>query len=378
MSSPPAVQQGFSPPDLDPFNAMFVAKVAETPALLDDDTAQRYWAQVRFPREYNPVAGQEFKVQPVLAKARADLQETIASMPAGRITLLVNAQIGAYDFQHSVFPISGLGNQVNFGKPFWGPMNFLGNAVQVALPELPALAALPMDQKEAEAYLAHHTRWGAVDRGIVVAVSVSYRPGSEKLDSFATRVDGHIDMAWVLDAGKPIYTFGPTQLAALQRDLQIREKAVKIAALAQQREQSIASLSRLSAEARLANFISAAPTVDPLARLDDLASARGHALLSQKPVAVRMLVQAGSGGSERVDTRWPGHLRLTVSQGAAALERGSWYLVEGTLALDGPSEDLKPAELAVKTMVACKQDLCADAQDPAAIMDHKIAALGTL
>lgn len=387
----PASQATFVSPDLHPFNAMLVAKAAENPALLDDDGVLRYWAQLRLPGEYNPVANQEFKVRAVLTKARADLQDQVARSAAGKITILVNAQTGPYDFQRSAFPITGLGPLVRFDRPLWtsAPMNVLGASVQFALPELPALAALPMDPKEAETYVAHHTRWGMVDRGIVIALSVSYSPGSETLEGGFTKVNGHIDSAWVLDGNKPIYSYGAAQIADLRHEFEARQeaerkqreeqqRAARVAALSQQRDQTVAFLSRLPADVRLANFLSAAPDAEPGLRLDNLAVARGRALTSQKPVAVRMLVQAGSSGGDHVDTRWPGHLRLTVPQGGAALERGSWYLVDGMLTLDGPAEDLKPAELTAKTVFACKQDLCVDAQDPGAIVDHKLAALGNL
>lgn len=373
----PQAQSGYAPPELNPFNVLLVAKVADNATLLDDDAVLRYWAETRFPRDYGPVSGQEFKVRPVLAKARADLQEAVAQAAAGKVTLLVNAQIGAYDFQHSAFPITGLGDQVTFNRPIWGPMNLLGGSVQFTLPELPGLSQLPMDPQEAEAYIARHTRWGMVERGIVIAVAVSYAPRSDRLEAGFTKVSGHIDRAWILDGGKPIHSFGPDQLAELQRAYEDRQRAARVAVLAKQREQTIASLSGLPTDAKLANFLSAAPGVEPYARLDNLAIARGQALLSRKPVSVRMLVQADSGG-DHADTRWPGHLRVTAPSGAPGLERGGWYLVDGTLSLEGASEDLKPAELTAKTLFACKQALCADAQDPAAIVDHKLAALGNL
>jgi hypothetical protein len=88
-----------------------------------------------------------------------------------------------------------------------------------------------------------------------------------------------------------------------------------------------------------------------------------------------LLVQAGSSGSERIDTRWPGHVLVILPKGSPPVDRGSWCLVEGTLTVEGPSEALKPAFLAATTLLACNQDRCADAQDPNAIMDHKLSAL---
>lgn len=135
------------------------------------------------------------------------------------------------------------------------------------------------------------------------------------------------------------------------------QRAAKLAALAQQRPQMIAFLAQLPPEARLANFLSPNLGIDSMARLDNLASARGRSLQGHKPVSVRMLVQAGSGGADHVETRWPGHLRLTVPSGGPALESGQWYLVEGALSLEGPSEELKPAELSATSLFACKQEL---------------------
>lgn len=373
---PPAT---YVPAEFTPFDTVFLTKVAKTPALLSDDFALRYWADLRFPNEYRPVQNQEFKVRAVLDKARADLQDQAARVASGRATLLINAQLGAYDFQHSSFPIGGLGNLVNYGKTAWPVLTSVGNAVQFDVPQLPALTTLPMDPKEAEAYLARHTRYGAIDRSVLLAVAISYQPGSETLEyGTTTKIKAQIETAWVLDNKQPIYTFGAAQMADLQRDLEAKQREAKRAILAQQRDQNVAYLSRLPADVRLANFLSDSPNVEASSRLDNLASARGRALASQRPVIVRMLVQAGSSGNDHVDTRWPGHLRLTVAQGGPALERGNWYLVEGALSLEGPAEDLKPAELSVKTVFACKQDLCADAQDPGVIVDHKLAVAGGL
>ena len=386
----PAPAAVYTPSDINPFNAVLLTKVAQNPALLNDNGVLRYWARLRMPGDYNPVENQEFKLPAVLAKAREDLQEQVARSTGGKVTFVVSARLGAYDFAHSAFPIAGLGETVNFGKPVWTvpSMDVLGNSVQFALPDLPAIDSLPMEPKEAEAYIARHTRWGAIDRGIAIAVAVSYKPGTETVEYGIAKISAHIDTAWILDGNRPIHTYESAQLAELQHQHEARQEAerqqreeqertLRLAAFSQQREQNATVLSRLPADVRLANFLSNVPAVESGVRLDNLAVARGRALTTQQPVAVRMLVQAESGGSDHVDTRWPGHLRVTV-KGVPALERGSWYLVEGTLTLDGPAEELKPADLTAKTVFACKQDLCADAQDPGAIMDRKIAALSHL
>ena len=80
--------------------------VHDTVALAKDDAVIRWWAAYRFEKEFRLFNGQEFKLQPVLERARKDLLESLVQANTREVTILVSAQIGTYDFKAQRFPIS--------------------------------------------------------------------------------------------------------------------------------------------------------------------------------------------------------------------------------------------------------------------------------
>ena len=87
-------------------------------------------------------------------------------------------------------------------------------------------------------------------------------------------------------------------------------------------------------------------------------------------------MQAGASGGREVATAWPGLLTVTVPPGQPRLKNGGWYLVEGRLDVP-PGNDLPAARLQAHAVFACTRPQCADATDPAAVVDRKLAAIGS-
>jgi hypothetical protein len=139
-----------------------------------------------------------------------------------------------------------------------------------------------------------------------------------------------------------------------------------------QRDTLIQNLSNRPLSVRLANFMST-EGVNGALHLSSLRDARGRALVSGKPVPVVMLIQADASGRDQVRTAWPGHMRVTVPQGQAELKSSGWLLVRGVLSaeMDGDKDDVLSAEI----VYACAQEKCADAAEPTAIVDRKLASV---
>ncbi len=140
-----------------------------------------------------------------------------------------------------------------------------------------------------------------------------------------------------------------------------------------QREQDIKILATSPPSTKLFNFISTGP-LNLYSHLNDLRTARGNALLHGKPQDVAMLVQTDSSGRQKVATKWPGNLEISLPEALPKLESNAWYLVQGVLTV-GDGDDFPPAQLSAITLYACTQPKCSDAMDATAILDRKLAMI---
>jgi hypothetical protein len=183
---------------------------------------------------------------------------------------------------------------------------------------------------------------------------------------------------------QPLYHLSGTQLdamraakaaekAALARAEEDRRAEQQRQRLLAQREQYIRALTAAAPSVKLANSISDGQ-IDYYRRLDNVREARAVALVRGEPVPVAMLVQADGNGRDKVDTKWPGKLQVTVPNGQPSLKSSGWYLVQGTLTVP-EGDSVPPAQLAAKKVQACEQPKCADAMDAAAIVDRKLATM---
>lgn len=371
------------PRDLDYWSGMLRA-VRANPALLEDNTALRLWAFHRFQSEYQQVQNQEFKLQPVLDRAKKDLTDTMAQTDPDHITVVLNNNFGTYDFNKQIFPVT-VGWQININRPccFNGgpPANFVVN-----LSDAEAVTGLPMGPDEAQAFTLRRTRFGYVNRNIFISLTI-------RLDQTGFQSDGWGNAAAVgtIDGigfyaddhlKEPLYTVGSEEFAkwreakAAEQAAAEKEKAKQEAEMRHQRaivlrDQTIHSLSNTSTSVRLANFISAGD-INYFNRLNNLREARASALISGKAVAVTMLLQADSSGRRQVAATWPAKLEVTLAEGLPDLKSSGWYLVRGLLNVPDNGM-LPPAQIMAQEVYACTQPKCAEAADATAIVDRKLA-----
>jgi len=394
------------------YMGLLVKVLRDDPNLANSDAAIRRWAQLRFPREYEPVQNQEFALQPLLAKAKADLKQTIADSDPDRIEVRIPTQFQTYDFSAHRFPVAITGQPINLATPCCPPEG-LPNSFEVTVSGLDAINGFPMDEDAAKSFEQRRTHFNSVDRSIWLVAIVKLAPGPYARHAYvgfinsatlvdATFVGGTIygdqnctQQVYALDEAEIARQAAAKAAAALaaedaenakraeaqrqqmaaqaeaQREQQAREAEAQHQQMAAQRDSFIQQLQSSSDSVKLANFILPGP-IDTAAHLDSLRAARTTALIAGHAVDVTMLVQTYSSGSEGVTTKWPGHLAINVPNGKP-LKSSSWYIVRGSLTVPA-GDDLPDANLAATAIYACQKDQCADATDAAAIVDHKLAA----
>jgi hypothetical protein len=388
------------PRDLN-YPSFVVALAQRNPAVLSNPETIRYWAAYRFRRDFERLANQEFELQPLLDQARRDLQQTIAATPTGRVYVTLSTQFGTYDFQRHSFPIPIGGSRLTFGMdPCCQPGDALPRSVQLDLEALDAIDSLPMGEAEAQRFAASRTRYGSIDRRIVLLLTLQLNDaGVGPLLDGQSSAAGAVQGADVL-AGHNLETivhqFPASELAELraasarakadaERVVRERQAAQQKEAERQQAEQErqqllsqreglTASLASLPPSARLRAFMTPGPNVDGR-RLDNLREARADSLITRQGWNVVMLVQADGDGRSAVPTSWPKHLAVSAPTGQPALASSHWYLVAGKLAVPS-GEDIPAAQLQATLIFACTRAACSDAAEPDAIVERKIASLG--
>lgn len=359
----------------------------DNPALAQDESTIRLWAAHRFGREYSSVQNQEFKVQPVLQKARVDFAQFLEK-PRGDVVLIVSrAFFGAYDFEKRRFPIKDLGNQMSYTMPCCQSVKVPSSFV-VKLQEQDAIRGLPMEASEAQAFAERRTRYGSVNRTIYLALSVRLDKAGFKSDGWGGPTTlGTVEAVTFYpddDLTQPILTVSAADFAKwrearvlereeVARQVAEREAEVRRQRLMAQRENFIGAMAKASSSVRLANFISDGD-INLYRRLDNVRAARSAALLSGKAVPVSLLVQSDGSGRSGVVTSWPGKLELNLPETLPAMTSSQWYLVRGLLSVP-ETEGVGNAQVAVLAAHACTQAKCVDATDPAAVIDHKLAGV---
>lgn len=394
------------------YMGLLVKVLRDDPNLANSDAAIRRWAQLRFPREYEPVQNQEFALQPLLAKAKADLKQTIADSDPDRIEVRIPTQFQTYDFSAHRFPVAITGQPINLATPCCPPEG-LPNFFSVTISGLDAINGFPMDEDAAKIFEQRRTHYNSVDRSIWLVAIVKLAPGPYARHAYvgfinsatlvdATFVGGTIygdqnctQQVYALDEAEIARQAAAKAVAALaaedaenakraeaqrqqmaaqaeaQHEQQAKEAEAQHQQMSAQRDSYIQQLRSSPDSVKLANFILPGP-VDTSAHLDSLRAARTSALLAGHAVDVTMLIQTYSSGSEGVTTKWPGHLAINVQNGKP-LKSSSWYIVRGSFSVPA-GDDLPDANLAASAIYACQKDQCADATDAAAIVDHKLAS----
>lgn len=359
----------------------------DNPALAQDESTIRLWAAHRYGREYNAVQNQEFKVQPILQKARADFAGFLEKPRGDLVTIATRAYIGSYDFDKRRFPMDQLGGQFSLNRPCCQSAK-VPSGFSVKVQDMDVISGLPMAPSEAQAFVERRTRYGSVNRTIYLALQVRLDKAGFKSDGWGgPTILGTVEAVTFYpddDMVQPILTVPAAEFAqwrqarVLERE-EIARQAVEREAqgrrqrLMAQRGDFINTLSRANTSVRLANFITDGD-INLYRGLDNARDARAAALLSGKPVQVAMMVQSAGNGRSAVATTWPGKLELNLTESLPSLTSSQWYLVRGLLSVPEGS-GVTTAQLAVQSVHACLQVQCADAADPAAIVDHKLAGV---
>jgi hypothetical protein len=367
------------------YEGMLVKMLRDNPDLAKSDPALRWWAELRFPSEYFPVQNQEFALQPLLAKANADLTRTIAISDPDRITIHIRTQFQAYDFAAQRFPVSINGNQFNLSPRYCCAPEGLPRTFTVTVAGLDSISGFPMSEADARAFEQRRTVSNSVNRSIWVAVTVKLPPGPVARDAWsnysasgaiaAATFYGDSNYAQLVysvseaEIGRAIAAKAAADAAAAAADRAKLAEAQR-QQIAAQRDLYIQQLQSSSASTKLANFVLPGPP-DLSVHLDSLRAARAAALIAGRAVDVTMLIQAYSSGTDGIPTKWPGHLSITTPNGQSLVSSG-WYIVRGALSVP-PGDNLPDADLVATSIYACQKDLCAEATDATAIIDHKLA-----
>ncbi|MBF0325553.1 MAG: DUF4852 domain-containing protein [Alphaproteobacteria bacterium] len=379
--SPPS--SAVPPTQMDYFDA--VARwLRDNPAVADDEGTLRLWASHRYGREYTQVQSQEFKLRPVLDRARTDLADFLKRPQGDTVLVIARTNFGPYDFAARRFPINDIGNQVAYERPCCFNTK-LPSSLVVKLQDIDAVIAMPMGPEAAQAFAERRTQYGSVNRTIYLALTVRLESGGFKPNGWGGAVTlGTVEgVAFYPDdrLAAPILAVDATEFARWrQARAEQRDEAVRLAAereaearrqrLLAQRDQTVRVLASAPISTRLASFIGEGD-ISTRARLDNLRAARAAALMAGRAVPASLLVQADVSGRVNVQTRWPGKLTLSVPDSLPAVDPSRWYLVRGLLSVP-EGDGLPVATLAVQALYACTQDRCADAADPAALVDRKL------
>lgn len=384
---PPAVAVAPPAPQFT-YHSALLRLLRDNPALAKEDGTLRVWAAYRWNREYNQVQHQEFKLQPLLQRAEADLATALATGVPERLVVVVSTNFGSYDFKSQRFPISITGDTVNVSKPCCFRDDLPGGFA-LKVPDLDVITGLPMAPDAAQTFTERRTRYGSVNRTIALAVTVKLgNLGFQKPNWGHWVSESVVESAAIYNdddlVGEPLYRIGAAEFEQW-RQAKAAERATAIRAAAEreaearrqqmlaQREYHIRMIGGASTSVKLANYINDGP-LNTYAGLGNLRDARAAALLSGKPVAVSMLVQAESSGRTKVETKWPGKLELNVAEGQPELKSSGWYLVRGLLSVP-EGAGLPAAQMMTQAVYACTQPKCAEATDATAIVDRKLAVL---
>lgn len=390
-STPPPSTQSLAllrrPRDVN-YASMMLRMVKDKPSLAQNDAVLRCWAQYRFGKEYSRFRRQEFKLQPVLKKAQADLMASVAEHDGQHITVTISTDFGSYDFKTQKFPISLEMNGITLHRSCHVHSDDVPDAFTVKILDLDAITGLPMAQEAAKAFVANRTRYRSVDREISIAVVVKVGSSGIVEGKWGrVGVAGTIESAAIFAdsaAKQPLYRLASERLAKLRADRAAEKVALAKAEearkaeqqrrqLLEQRERYIQALVAAPESAKLANWISD-DQINTYARLDNLRKARAAALVIGKPVAVSLLIQADGNGRKNVATRWPGKLEVTTGADQPDLVDAGWYLVRGVLTVP-EGDSVLSAQLLASKVFMCAAPKCADAADPEAIVDRKLAGL---
>ncbi len=88
------------------YPGLLLRYLRDKPDLAQNADSVRWWAAYRYGEEFRRLQNQEFKIAPVLERAKADLAASLAKSDPERIVVVLATQFGSYDFSRQMFPLS--------------------------------------------------------------------------------------------------------------------------------------------------------------------------------------------------------------------------------------------------------------------------------
>lgn len=342
-------------PQLDYHTALLRA-VQDSPELANEPSIMRCWSEYRFPGEARKATG-EFQARPLEQKVQANLKASIAAASIPYLSVFIEARLGTYDFETKSFPLSLGSDRLDFigcGEYFY-----------MDAPDRAMITSLPMEEQAAKTFVETRSQYGALDRSIYVLATFKIDQGFKRNEHYRYVAKGSLAEATIYSDAKRTRLVTNIHGPDLQALKVAYARAEALRKLQQEREKitSKRQLAQLTTGTRsspslLGGFISEG-SIDDAPNLSSLLDARARALVSGKPITVPMLVQAKSSGRDKVSTRWPGKLRVTIPETQDAMKSDGWYLVYGQFSV--PDEDgLPDADLAATASYACEQPHCAE------------------
>ncbi|GBR07032.1 hypothetical protein GCM10007207_27540 [Asaia siamensis] len=253
--------------------------------------------------------------------------------------------------------------------------------LQVENGELPFF--VPMQQSDAQTFLRARTQWGMENRSVYVALTL--KADATTLAAARQRLQGELKAS--LQGIQVFADRARTQRLALIGEDEINKLVVEqrrvaaekqadeqAAALEAQKTRMMQAAGSLSKPAMMANWLNDSPDLQWGRTLDTIRAARLSSVVTGAPVTATLLVQVEGSGKDKVPTRWPGHLRVSVGKDGTAFSSGQWYLISGQLSVS-PSNGtaLSDALLDATKFYACHDAQCAETTDPVALSARKLS-----
>lgn len=348
--------------------------------LADDATVGAYLAEKEC-RTFRDVRKNEFKIQDYLEKTRSLLAEQAASL-GGYVKIAFSADLGQYDTAQGSFLFDPLSKQLAVHSPKEYCSGWYRSPVKsfvFSWKEGNGIYGLPLAKRDAEAYVQKAIDDYRTSRA--AQLEIIAKPKFMPMDSDGTvLVELELLEAKTFESNrdrKHLHTFTEAELIEGGRvwasaKAQAAEAQMKAEAERQQAEELAAQTRQARNDYRRLQYASQGTKIAYLVgseKLDTLTTALGKSLAAEANYPATFLVQAGKTGKSGVEASWPGRLALNLVADFPEFEKGKWYVVAGIMEVQKNNEGTPPTgKMEVVMTTQCVQDMCAEAEDPIAII----------
>lgn len=348
--------------------------------LADDATIGAYLAEKEC-RTFRDVRKNEFKIQDYLQKTRSLLTEQAASL-GEYVKIAFRADLGQYDTAQGSFLFDPLSKQLAVDGPNEYCSGWYRSPVKsfvFSWKEGNGIYGLPLAKREAAAYVQKAIDDYRTSRA--AQLEIIAKPTFLPMDSDgAVVVELELLEAKAFESNrerKHLHTFTETELieggqAWASAKAQAAEAQMKADAERQQAEELASQTRQARNDYRRLQYASQDTKIAYLVgneKLDTLTTALGKSLAVGANYPATFLVQAGKTGKTGVEASWPGRLTLNLMTDVPEFEKGKWYVVAGIMEVQEGNNGTPPTgKMGVVMTKQCVQDMCAEAEDPIAII----------